>query len=247
MKRQEIIDLAVSWALETANGSGHGYDQARRWGPDYDCSSFVISAWDAAGVPVKARGASYTGNMRGVFIACGFFDVTDRVIWSSGSGLQKGDVLLNTENHTELYIGNGQTVKASINEKGTVAGGQIGDQTGREICVGSYYNYPWDCILRYMGDKDEEPEPAEDDGADEEYVVVTGQLPVLAKGDKGTSVLAMQAVLIARGFKCGWCGADGDFGADTEKALLDFQRHYGLEADGVCGPATWACLLGVRK
>ena len=39
----------------------------------------------------------------------------------------------------------------------------------------------------------------------------------------------------------------GDFGADTEKALLDFQRHYGLEADGVCGPATWACLLGVRK
>jgi peptidoglycan hydrolase-like protein with peptidoglycan-binding domain len=71
-------------------------------------------------------------------------------------------------------------------------------------------------------------------------------LPVLSRGDKGISVLAMQAVLIARGFKCGWWGADGDFGSATEDALKGFQKHCEIEADGICGSETWAYLLGVR-
>ena len=61
-----------AWAADNS----HGYDQANRWGPDYDCSSAVISAWELAGVPVKTNGAAYTGNMRGVFLRCGFEDVT---------------------------------------------------------------------------------------------------------------------------------------------------------------------------
>ena len=42
-------EKAVTWAIEIANDPAHGYDQDNRWGPDYDCSSLVISAWQQAG------------------------------------------------------------------------------------------------------------------------------------------------------------------------------------------------------
>lgn len=147
----QVIEDAVEWAIGIANDDSHGYDQTNRWGPDYDCSSLIIQAWQNAGVPVKTQGASYTGNMYDAFIACGFIDVTSQVNLSSGSGVVRGDVLLNTVHHTAMSIGNGQIVQASINEHGETTGGQTGDQTGREIYTRSYYNYPWDKVLRYPG------------------------------------------------------------------------------------------------
>lgn len=43
------------------------------------------------------------------------------------------------------------------------------------------------------------------------------------------------------------CGAvpDGIFGTDTENAVKYMQRKWGLEEDGVVGPATWRKLLGL--
>lgn len=155
----QVIEDAVEWAIGIANDNSHGYDQTNRWGPDYDCSSLVIQAWQNAGVPVKTQGASYTGNMYDAFIACGFIDVTSQVNLSSGSGVIRGDVLLNIVNHTAMSIGNGQIVQASINENGETTGGQTGDQTGREIYTRSYYNYPWDKVLRYPGGSVVPPEP----------------------------------------------------------------------------------------
>lgn len=144
-------EKAVQWIVQTAKDPRHGYDQARRWGErgDYDCSSAVITAWETAGVPVKSSGATYTGNMYSVFKKCGFVDVTRSVNIKTGSGLMRGDVLLNRRCHTAMYIGSGQIVQASINEKGTATGGIPGDQTGKEFLVRSYYNYPWDYVLRY--------------------------------------------------------------------------------------------------
>ena len=144
-------EKAVQWMEQTANNPLHGYDQRYRWGErgDYDCSSAVITAWQSAGVPVKSAGATYTGNMYSVFKKCGFVDVTQSVNLKAGSGLVRGDVLLNRKSHTALYIGNGQIVQASINEKGTATGGTPGDQTGKEFLVRSYYNFPWDYVLRY--------------------------------------------------------------------------------------------------
>lgn len=234
MTRQETINKAVAWATGIAEDSAHGYDQVNRWSPDFDCSSFVITAWNEAGVPVKSAGATYTGNMYFAFINCGFKDVTNEVKLSTGAGLKKGDVLLNKANHTELYIGGNKVVKASINEKGTTTGGKSGDQTGREIYIGGYYNYPWDCVLRYMGDEKEESAPT------------NSELPTLQKGDKGESVRALQILLIGRGIKCGWWGADGDFGNCTEAAVKEYQEKNGLTVDGICGLNTWYSLLGVR-
>lgn len=69
-------------------------------------------------------------------------------------------------------------------------------------------------------------------------------LPVISNGSKSATVAAMQTLLEAHGFSCGRYGTDGDFGPDTEKALRDFQLHYDLTVDGVCGAKTWAALLG---
>ena len=38
------IETATQWMIDLANDNSHGYDQTNRWGPDYDCSSAVISA-----------------------------------------------------------------------------------------------------------------------------------------------------------------------------------------------------------
>lgn len=140
--------------METwAKDDSHGYDQDYRWGEkgDYDCSSAVIQAWQNAGVPVKSGGATYTGDMKNVFLKNGFVDVTSKVNVATGSGLLRGDVLLNEAHHVAMYCGNGKEVEASINEKGTAHGGKPGDQTGKEFLIRSYRNYPWNCVLRYRG------------------------------------------------------------------------------------------------
>ena len=146
------IESAIQFMEETARDNSHGYCQTHRWGKDgdYDCSALVITAWERAGVKVKSMGASYTGNILDVFKKAGFKDVTSSVNLRTGSGLKRGDVLLRTGHHVAMYCGNGKEVEASINEKGTATGGKPGDQTGREILIRSYRNYPWNHVLRYV-------------------------------------------------------------------------------------------------
>ena len=145
------IQNALNWMIQMANDPNRGYDQEYRWGErgDYDCSSAVISAWEQAGVPLKTHGATYTGNMENICYACGFSNVTDSVNLATGEGLQPGDICLNRLHHVAMAHGDGRLVHASINELGRAVGGQPGDQTGREFCIRSYYNYPWNVILRY--------------------------------------------------------------------------------------------------
>lgn len=145
------IEKAVQQMEAWAKDDSHGYDQIYRWGQkgDFDCSAAVIQACENAGIPVKTNGATYTGNMLSVFKKCGFVDVTSKVNRTTGEGLIRGDILLNTSHHTAMYCGNGKEVEASINEKGTATGGQPGDQTGKEFLIRSYRNYPWTNVLRY--------------------------------------------------------------------------------------------------
>ena len=68
---------------------------------------------------------------------------------------------------------------------------------------------------------------------------------ILRRGDTGTAVKDMQKELIAVGYSCGPDGADGDFGGNTEEALMEFQRDHGLEVDGEYGPLSKAALMKV--
>lgn len=144
------IETYTKYAEQIANDDTHGYDQIDRWGnPNYDCSGLVITAVQQSGIPVKSRGATYTGNMLGAFLASGFEDVTGIVDRVSGKGMKRGDVLLSPGHHTAIYCGNGRMVDARINENGKTTGGKSGDQTGHEIEIHAYRNHPWTHVLRY--------------------------------------------------------------------------------------------------
>ena len=69
------------------------------------------------------------------------------------------------------------------------------------------------------------------------------ELPLMVYGDVGEIVRSAQLLLIGRGYKCGWWGADGEFGDGTLKATQKFQRDYGLELDGEIGGQTWTALI----
>jgi N-acetylmuramoyl-L-alanine amidase len=56
----------------------------------------------------------------------------------------------------------------------------------------------------------------------------------------GDDVFTLQRRLLELGFKTG--RVDGYFGPRTEAGLRDFQRNFGIPADGTCGPATLKAL-----
>lgn len=68
----------------------------------------------------------------------------------------------------------------------------------------------------------------------------------LRKGSKGESVRALQMLLIGKGYNCGTTKADGDFGVNTEKAVVAYQKANALSADGIVGAKTMGSLLGVN-
>ena len=215
-----IPEKAVQWAIQTANDNSHGYSQADRWSPDYDCSSFVITAYEQAGVPVKQAGASYTGNMRGAFMACGFVDVTKAVNLNNGNAMQLGDVLLNYAAHTCLYIGSGRVANCRTDEGHP----QSGDQSGNEIRLQGYWNYPWDCVLRY------EKQVADNSTATQPVKENHDWDPPLLKYDPNhyyEAVKLGQALLNVHGFDSG--KADGYYGAKTTAAVNRARRFYGID------------------
>lgn len=156
----QMVENAVVWAIGIANDDSHGYDWDERTGPnDYDCSGLVNSAFAQAGFDVTPSWT--TLDMREGYRAAGFTVLGPEIANNMGA-LRRGDILLQDEYHTAIYIGNGQQVAAHINENGEVTGGEPGDQTGYEICVSGYevYQYPsagvygWSCVLRYEASDD---------------------------------------------------------------------------------------------
>lgn len=91
--------------------------------------------------------------------------------------------------------------------------------------------------------------PKYKDEAQKEPIVKTVDfqlgLRYLEKGCEGDDVHALQILLIGHGFSCGPDGADGDLGANTDKAIRNYQKAKGLVVDGSVGPATMSSLLGL--
>ena len=97
---------------------------------------------------------------------------------------------------------------------------------------------------------DKEPAPVVPTPSATTGAVCSVALPVLRFQDKGDCVGALQALLIGKGYDLGKYGPkrngiDEHFGLATENAVEAFQEDTKLEVNGVCGPKTWAKLLGV--
>lgn len=157
-----LKEIAVQLMEHLCNHDWHGYSQVSRYGDgegtcpvtiggktyyleqgDRDCSSAVITAFEAAGI--SCGGSTYTGNMRACMVATGNFR------WhpmSSGYIAKRGDVYLNESNHTAMCVSDVPDMLAefSISETGGIDGAE-GDQTGNESHIRAYYDCPWDGIL----------------------------------------------------------------------------------------------------
>lgn len=244
-----------------------GYDQSNRWdirpGGECDCSSLVIFAAREAGF--NTYDASYTGDMKENFTRGGQFEWIPYV----PSPLQVGDILLNERSHVAVYVGNNQIAQASIDENGRISGGKSGDQSDRETNVRSYYDKPWDGVLRATAQAGVAPLPTtetiEVDGwwgrnttralqqalGTEADSIVSGQSAVdLNKCNRGGLLDETwrrgpggSPMIRAMQSKIG-CSVDGYMGPDTTRAL---QRYLSTPVDGwVDGPSDMVRALQKR-
>ena len=67
----------------------------------------------------------------------------------------------------------------------------------------------------------------------------------LAFGAMGEATKQLQEDLNSLGFDCG--DADGIFGTKTKEQVIEFQRKYDLEDDGIAGPLTLAKIKSVKN
>ena len=166
-----VNEIAAYIHRKMATDSRFGYSWEERWGAkpetwtidgkkyiinvgDYDCSSSCITAWNIALSNTKYKGAlegaTYTGNMREVFVGSGLF------VWKPMSFLAApGDLYLNEENHVAMCQTQVPDVLSEFSWGDNGAyGNKRGDQSGNEASVHAYYDYPWDGILHYNGKAD---------------------------------------------------------------------------------------------
>lgn len=141
---EKFVDLMLYYC----NDADVGYDQWQRWdvydGGETDCSALVITCLREAGFDVGD--ATYTGNMSSNLTERGWMRI------EPDGDPQYGDILLNDVNHVGVWVGYG-VAQASGDEQGGIHGGEAGDQTGYETFVtNGYYDYPWDCYLRWEDD-----------------------------------------------------------------------------------------------
>lgn len=98
------------------------------------------------------------------------------------------------------------------------------------------YGGKLDCNVFY-GDAADWQKLCESKKGERSMVTISGQVPRLRRGDKGTAVKVWQAIIGVE--------ADGSFGPATEEATKAFQRAHGLVDDGIVGTRTWPAGLEV--
>lgn len=67
--------------------------------------------------------------------------------------------------------------------------------------------------------------------------------PTLRKGASGNITKLLQEKLVSLGHSTN--GIDGIYGNGTANAVYSYQKNKGLDADKICGRATWSKLLGL--
>lgn len=165
---------------------------------------------------------------------------------TDGKTLKPGSVVFTSnpstgkKPHIGVYIGDGFIIEAASTQKGVVKS-KITDKNSN----GKYKWTYWGELKGLSYNEEDEsmtPENPIEPPKDE-----TVLLPTLKRGSKGEKVKELQELLLKLGYKLPKYGADGDFGKETEAAVKQFQKDWGLKEDGVVGPATYERLLSVPE
>lgn len=269
---QNIRNDAVEFAVGIANDNDHGYSQRIRSlyeienPKSFDCSSLTLTAYYYAlmknGLTQQARylkeHCSYTGNMLEM-LNCGFEVVARNQ--TAHAQMIKGDLELNTTHHVAMAIDKDNIVHARSSEGTT----DTKDNSGNEIRTQPWYLYShgWTHRLRFTGKgvdfsglvntSGSKPTKKPETVTPETTTKGAGYMfePSLVKlGSTGTSVLLLQEILRARGFK----GKNGKAlslsrkaDENTIHALKAYQksRNGALVVDGECGENTWKDLIAI--
>jgi len=194
-RRVRINDIAAQIHHDMVVDERNGYSQhPNRWGGDhpdgsktlaidgkpytyplgsYDCSSSVIRAWQLALQYTPYKGAlddaTYTGDIRSVFVGSGLFT-------ASMTPAKRGDLYLSDGHHVAMcqdggsdgVLGYDALSEFNRNEDHGAYYGKVGDQDGLESVVRAYYDYPWSTVLHYTGKADYCEEATEGVATDEE-------------------------------------------------------------------------------
>ena len=195
-----------------------------------DCSALQNLAAKISG----AKGVTYgsngwtTRNMKSNLKAAGYVIIEDKTYLTSSTYCVKGAIYVRAGYHTVCGLDNGSNYKKTLAKAGLTETSTPKQET-TEVKMESATTKPTTTTKPTKTIK-----------------TCTVKLNQLEKGVEDDSVKALQILLIGYGRSCGKCGADGDFGSDTLKAVKAYQKASGLEDDGIVGPATWSKLLGSK-
>lgn len=128
--------------------------------------------------------------------------------WGSiGTIPDEPGICVRFDGHVGLYVGNGNVVEARGFNYGVV-------QTRLK-------DRKWTHWYRMPGIK---------------YTIPEEAASSLERGSAGDQVLALQRLLIRAGYSLPLYGADGEFGGETEAAVMAAQKKNGLATTGKCDP-----------
>lgn len=130
---------------------------------------------------------------------------------------------LHTDGHVGYYVGNGYAVEWRGFNYGCVRT-KVKDRKWQY-----WYKLPF---IQYGEASEDAP-----------VLEITLGSRLLMKGMVGSDVKTLQELLMQLGYSLPKYGADSEYGTETEKAVIAFQKKAGLEADGKYGDKTHAALM----
>ena len=146
----KVVDTAIQTAMRIVNDNSYWYERwwtgdnnSRKW---FDCQSFVRHCFIQAGIKVDT--SWWCPTMREQFTKAWFEWISPYDV----NNLQRWDILLDENKHTELYIWDGKTVWAHWNKDGKAWDGkwnEISVTNGKYFLYTYHKQFGWDWILRY--------------------------------------------------------------------------------------------------
>lgn len=233
-----------------------------------DCSAGVAANVKATGYILNINALknvsedNYTGSLRKALTNAGFKALTNSKYLNGYDYLLPGDILLYEGHHTATNLGVGKYAENSGvvgNSGGLLRIGSTGNEVKTLQNNLNTLGYNCGAVDGIFGTNTanavkafQKNQNIEIDGivGSETRARISAALAnendsLLKYGSRGDAVRNIQSSLNAIGYSAG--SADGIYGRNTESAVKNFQRTYGLEVDGIVGKETIAKLEAVKK